>query len=251
MTGSLIISGSTTQIGNNTLSGNTSLTGSIVISGSTTNQIIGNTQVYGEFNVSGSSVFSNSTFTVTGSTFVKGATNISGSTNITGSLNITGDLNVISGSGFYRWGNKLFNYAQFAETASLPITQNVSGAFLLPVTYFSDGISITSGSRITFQNTGLYNIQFSALIQQGAGKPQFSIWFRETGSNIANSNTVVDLQANSEAVLAWNFAYPFQAGSYVQMMYNTSAANTVLHGTAAINGQPAAPSLIVTVTQIA
>lgn len=251
LTGSLTVSGSTFQIGNNTLSGNTVLSGSITISGSTTNTIIGNTQVYGEFNVSGSSVFSNSTFTVTGSQFFTGSSNIVGNQSITGSLNVIGNINVVSGSAFSRWGNKLFNYAQFAETASLPITQNVSGAFLLPLTYFSEGISVTSGSRITFENTGLYNIQFSAVVNQGAGKPDFSIWFKQTGSNIANSNTIATLQANSQALLAWNFAYPFASGSYVEMWYNTTAANTVLTGIAAINGQPASPALIVTVTQIA
>jgi len=251
LTGSLTVTGSTTQIGNNTLSGNTTLSGSITISGSTTNTIIGNTNVYGAFNVSGSSIFSNSLFTVTGSTFVKGITNISGSTNITGSLNVIGDVNVVSGSGFYRWGNKLFNYAQFAETASLPLTANVSGSFILPTTYFAEGISVVSSSRITFANTGLYNIQFSAVVSQGSGKPDFSIWFKETGSNIANSNTISTLEANSKALLAWNFAYPFNSGSYVEMWYNTTGANTALTGTAAINGQPASPALIVTVTQIA
>ena len=116
---------------------------------------------------------------------------------------------------------------------------------------FNEGIYITSGSRITFQNTGLYNIQFSAVVDQGAGKPQLSIWFKKNGLNIDNSNTIASLQANSTALLAWNFAYPFNIGEYVEMWYHTTTPNTTLAYHAAANGFPAAPSLIVTVTQIA
>ena len=58
ITGSLSISGSTTQIGNNTLLGNTVLSGSINISGSTTqvgnNWLIGNTILSGSIWISGS-----------------------------------------------------------------------------------------------------------------------------------------------------------------------------------------------------
>jgi hypothetical protein len=237
LTGSLNVTGSTLFIGTHTLSGSNTITGNTVLSGS--------------FEVSGSSNFHNSIFIVTGSTSIKGITSISGSTGITGSLSVIGDINVVSGSGFYRWGNKLFNYAQFAETASLPITANVSGSFLLPTTYFNEGIYITSGSRITFQNTGLYNIQFSAVVDQGSGKPQLSIWFKKNGLNIDNSNTIASLQANSTALLAWNFAYPFNTGEYVEMWYHTTTTNTTLAYHAAANGFPAAPSLIVTVTQIA
>jgi hypothetical protein len=256
ITGSLLVSGSTTQIGNNTLIGNTTLTGSISVSGSQT--FVGNQYLTGSFIVSGSTTqIGNNTLTgntsLTGSIVISGSTTnkIIGNTDITGSLSVIGDINVVSGSGFYRWGNKLFNYAQFAETSSLPITANVSGSFLLPTTYFNEGIYITSGSRITFQNTGLYNIQFSAVVDQGAGKPQLSIWFKKNGLNIDNSNTIASLQANSTALLAWNFAYPFNTGEYVEMWYHTTTTNTTLAYHAAANGFPASPSLIVTVTQIA
>lgn len=251
LTGSLTVSGSTTQIGNNTLLGNTILSGSITISGSTTNTIIGNTNVYGEFNVSGSSVFSNSIFVVTGSTFVKGVTNISGSTNITGSLNVTGDVNVVSGSGFYRWGNKLFNYGQFANTSSIPVTANVSASFNFPYDYFKDGVSITSGSRITIENTGLYTFQYSSLANQTADTRNMHIWMKKTGSNIDNSSTLVILPANSQTSIASSFTTTMATHEYVELWYHSDGANTSFAYGAAANGIPASPSIILTVTQIA
>ena len=135
ITGSLNVSGSTVQIGNNTLTGNTILSGSINVSGSTTfngvhtlsgsntivgntlmtgtNTIIGNTVMSGSIEVSGSSNFHNSIFIVTGSTYFTGSHDVKGNSTITGSLSVSGDLNVVSGSAFYRWGNKLFNYGVF------------------------------------------------------------------------------------------------------------------------------------------
>jgi hypothetical protein len=267
LTGSLNVTGSTTQTGNNTLIGNTTLSGSINISGSQTfygtsafygnhvlsgsNTITGNTIMSGSIEVSGSSNFHNSEFIVTGSTYIKGVTAISGSTDITGSLNVIGNINVVSGSSFTRWGNKLFNYGQFANTSSITLTANVSGAFHFPLTYFNDGVSISNESRINFLNTGLYNIQFSALANQGNGTPNLHIWFKKTGSNIDNSDTLVQLQNNSQTLIAWNFAYPITAGEYVELWYHSSTSNTSFPTNPAESGFPSAPSIICTITQIA
>jgi len=238
VTGSLTVSGSTIFVGTHTLSGSNTITGNTILSGS--------------INVSGSSIFNNSSFIVTGSSIFKGTHSVSGSTSITGSFNVVnGDINVVSGSSFTRWGNKLFNYAQFANTASISATQNVSGAFALPLTYFGDGISVTNNSRITFANTGLYNIQFSTLINQGVGSANIHIWFKKTGSNIDNSGTLFIQPNNTQDIRAWNFAFPFSASEYIEMFYHTDAANTSFPATAAGSGFPLSPSVIVTVTQIA
>lgn len=256
VTGSLITSGSQTLIGTTSLTGSLSVSGSTLFIGTHTlsgsNTITGNTVMSGSIEVSGSSNFHNSIFIVTGSTFIKGVTQISGSTGITGSFDVVdGNINIVSGSSFLRWGNKLFNYAQFANTSSISVTQNVSGAFAFPLTYFGDGVSIVSSSRITFTNTGLYNIQFSALANQGVGTANLHIWFRKTGSNIDNSDTLVTLSNNTQTLAAWNFAYPFSASEYAEIIYHSSAANTSFPYNAAGSGFPAAPSIICTITQIA
>jgi len=262
LTGSWNVSGSSTQIGNNTLIGNTVLSGSLNVSGSQTfrgsNELIGNTNVYGEFNVSGSSIFSNSLFTVTGSTFVKGATNISGSTNITGSLNVIGDVNVVSGSGFYRWGNKLFNYGVFSSTQ----TQTGSANTILSMSFNSTdvggaGVSVVSGSRITVENTGVYNLQFSSQFDRtNSGTDTITVWFAYTGSSIANSATDVVLSGNSATnatVASWNYVLPMSASSYVQIYWSTPDVRVEMTAVGTRTGpvRPAVPSVIATLTQIA
>lgn len=258
LSGSINVSGSQTFVGNNQLIGNTTISGSFTLSGSATNNIIGNTNVYGEFNVSGSSVFSNSIFVVTGSTYVKGATNISGSTNITGSLNVIGDINVVSGSSFTRWGNKLFNYGQFSDTTTQSGSADTAYSMKFNTTDFGLGVSLTSGSRITVENTGVYNLQFSTQLGNTANSTiDFDIWFAYTGSNVANSNTQLTLNkvpgSVGRLVAAWNFSTPITAGDYVEIKWSCNAATGQLQaaGTQTAPSRPAIPSVIATLTQIA
>jgi hypothetical protein len=249
--GSVGISGSTIQSGNNTLIGNTILSGS--------NTITGTTILSGSIDVSGSSNFHNSTFIVTGSTFIKGVTNISGSTNITGSFNVTnGDINIVSGSSFTRWGNKLFNYGAFSSTE----TQSGSANTILSMSFNSNdilenGVSIVSGSRITVENTGIYNLQFSSQFNRtNNGTDTVTIWFAYTGSSIANSATDIVLTGNANAnplVASWNYIIPMSASSYVQIYWSTpdAAVRMTAVGTRTGPIRPAVPSVIVTLTQIA
>jgi hypothetical protein len=274
-TGSVNITGSTTQTGDNTLTGNTVLSGSINVSGSTTlngitsfygthtlsgsNTITGNTILSGSINVSGSSNFNNSIFTVTGSTFIKGVTNISGSTNITGSFNVTdGDINIVSGSSFTRWGNKLFNYGQFSSTVTQSGSANTAYSMNFDTTDSALNVNIVSGSRITVNNTGIYNLQFSAQLGNTANSTiDFDIWFAYTGSNIANSNTNVTLNktagSNGRLVASWNFMTPIAANDYIEIKWscNDSTGQIQAQGTQTGPARPAIPSVIATLTQIA
>jgi hypothetical protein len=275
LTGSFNVTGSTAQTGNNTLIGNTVLSGSINISGSQTfygtsafygnhtlsgsNTINGNTVMSGSIDVSGSSNFHNSTFIVTGSTYIKGITNISGSTNITGSFNVTdGNINIVSGSSFTRWGNKLFNYGQFSDTTTQSGSANTAYSMKFNTTDFGLGVSVVSSSRITVENTGIYNLQFSAQLGNTANSNiDFDIWFAYTGSNIANSTTQVTLNkvAGSNGLLAaaWNFATPIIANDYVEIKWSCTAATGQLQSAVTQSNptRPAIPSVIATVTQIA
>jgi hypothetical protein len=259
LTGSWNVTGSSNLIGNNSITGNTTISGSFTLSGSALNTIIGNTQVYGAFDVSGSSNFRNSLFIVTGSTYIKGTTQISGSTSVTGSFNVVdGNINIVSGSSFTRWGNKLFNYGQFSSTQTQSGSANTAYSMKFDTTDFGLGVSLTSGSRITVENTGVYNLQFSANLGNTANTNiDFDVWFAYTGSNIANSNTELTINKSpgslGKTVAAWNFATPITAGDYVEIKWscNASTGQIIYAPTGSAPTRPAAPSVIATLTQIA
>jgi hypothetical protein len=233
LTGSLNISGSTSFVGTHTLSGS--------------NTIIGTTVLSGSIDVSGSSNFHNTTFIVTGSQFFTGSSHFIGSQDITGSLKITGSN---EGSGFYIDGNKQFNYASYANTSSISGSANVSHSFSYDSPDGSSGISLISGSRITFSHSGVYNIQFSAQLHTQTGAT-VHIWFKETGSNIPESGTRVGPTANGDYLApAWNFVKYFPSGSYAELAWQSDQDNTQFPYIAATGNIPSCPAIILTVTQV-
>jgi cytoskeletal protein CcmA (bactofilin family) len=233
ITGSLLASGSTSFTGTHTLSGS--------------NTITGNTTLSGSINVSGSSNFHNTLFIVTGSQFYSGSSVYVGNQTITGSLNLTNG----ESSGFYINGQKQFNYISAYHTASILPTQNVSGSFIYNTVTTSSGITITNNSRITFANTGIYNIQFSAQMYAPTNNTNVFIWFKRNGTNIANSATQVDIGSSDYGVVAWNYVDTFTSGSYAEIFYQTDQTTTQFQYIAATGNIPAIPSIRVSVTQVA
>lgn len=250
-TGSLNITGSIRFTGSFAVSGSSSFVGNHILSG--TSILTGNTIISGNFEVSGSTTLHNSVFIVTGSQY------LSGSQWITGSISVYGDINVVSGSSFYRWGNKLFNYGAFSDTRTQSASLNTATPMNLN-TYDvdDDGIHITSGSRVTFKNSGIYNIQFSVQLNRigGSGTVSPTIWLSYTGSNVVNSATDVVMSGNTNdaaVVPAWNWVLPIKANDWIQVMWSTPDTNIVLFSTGSRTNpiRPAIPSVIVTATQIA
>jgi hypothetical protein len=272
ITGSFLVSGSTTQIGNNTLDGNTILSGSISVSGS---QLFKGTQT-----LSGSFLLSGSTFqqgnntliganTITGSnsllgnnsiigdnlivgdTVLSGSFEVSGS--FTGSMNIAGNLNIASGSAFYRWGNKLFNYGTFYSTITQSGSANVSQSMSYNNTDYASGVSIVNGSQITLQNVGIYNIQFSAqLVDTSFGDSTIRIWLKKNGTNVPNTATKIFLPSNEELVAAWNWIVPATSpNDYYVIAWQTTDNDAHILYEPASGNYPAIPSIILTVTQVA
>ena len=261
ISGSFLVSGSTEFNGVHTLSGSNTIVGNTVMTG--TNTIIGNTQMSGSIEVSGSSNFHNSIFIVTGSTFFTGSQEVKGNSIISGSLNLLGNLNVQSGSGFYRWGNKLFNYGQWGSLETQSGSLNTAYAMKLDLQYNAvSGLYIAPGdsghvTRIYVENTGLYNIQFSAQLHTTTNESvDFSIWFSKDGTDLANSNTdftIEKISGGGYMVAALNVLEPISSGSYVELYYSKTTNNgQILYKPAQSNPtRPATPSIILTVTQIA
>jgi hypothetical protein len=233
------------------VSGSTTFRGIHQLSGS--NSILGNTVMSGSIEVSGSSNFRNSIFIVTGSAFFSGSHDVTGNSKITGSLDISGNLNVNSGSSFYRWGNKLFNYGAFYDTRTQSGSANVSSSIQFNSTDYSEGVSIVSGSRITLQNVGVYNIQFSAqLVDTAGGDSIIHIWIKKNGQNVPNSAGRIYLAANKETIASWNYVVPATSpNDYYELVWQSTDADARILYETATGNIPAIPSIILTVTQVA
>jgi hypothetical protein len=180
-----------------------------------------------------------------------------GGIEVTGSSTFAGSFNLASGSEFYRWGHKLFNYGNFISTASqaFPST-NTAYSASLSTTIFNRGIKLVSGSRITVENDGYYNLQFSAQLENTANNTiVFDIWFAKNQVNIANSATKVELTkqpgTTSKNVAAWNYMEYLTSGSYIEIRIAADQTSGQLTYETANAVHPGIPSLIVTMDQIA
>lgn len=147
-------------------------------------------------------------------------------------------------------------YGSFYHTASLtnpvPLAENTMS---FSTTDFSYGVSI-SGSfkdKIKIENTGIYNIQFSAQLDKTTStNTTVYIWLNKNGTNIPDSNTGVTLGggSNDASVAAWNFFVSASAGDYYQLKWGADRDNARILYTSASIG-PNVPSVILTVNRIA
>jgi hypothetical protein len=121
-------------------------------------------------------------------------------------------------------------------------------------TEFSNGVSIVNSSQITFQASGVYDIQFSAQFERGgggAGESTVEIWLSRNGSNVPWSSTALTITGNNgKAVAAWDFlVYVTAPGEYYQLYWYSSDTNVDLYSgaTGSNPDRPAIPSIILTV----
>ena len=139
-------------------------------------------------------------------------------------------------------------------------TQTTTIGVAKPMRFATDdivgyGVSVTtdgSGNKTQIEVTdaGIYNVQFSAQLRNGAGASVVDIWFRKNGSDVASSNTSVSLQANTNEVASWNYFVSLVPGDKFQIMWTQDNNNAVLYGVGASAPHPATPSVILTVNRI-
>jgi hypothetical protein len=147
-------------------------------------------------------------------------------------------------------------YGSFYDTTDQPIVAiNTPQAMRLNSEVSENEIRIVSNDRITIDNTGIYNIAFSAQIVDTANSDALvEIWLRKNNSDVIYSNTAFKLtKKGGSELLAWNFMVPANTGDYFQLMWASSALGVVIDATDSQTTPypaPGIPSLILTVEQV-
>lgn len=198
----------------------------------------------------------------TGSTGATGPTGPTGATGAKGDKGDTGSQGPQGSPGITTLGY----HGSFIDTTTVNI---LLSAIAIPFnsTEFSNGISVANGveglkTRITFANTGKYNIQFSSQLENpGNQARQVSIWLAKN-RNVAgagyvnNSSTDIYLGTSTETerqVVAWNFFVEATANDFFELMIVANGTGVMIHsGTSsnAARGAPAIPGTILTVNQV-
>jgi hypothetical protein len=119
----------------------------------------------------------------------------------------------------------------------------------------SNGVSVVSDSRITFANTGIYNLQFSVQLENSATQEHdVTIWIRKNGSDVAGSSGFVSVVAkhggiNGHVLPSWNYLLDVVAGEYYELVWSATSTSVTMPFYAAGSPPPSTASAIFTVTQ--
>ena len=145
--------------------------------------------------------------------------------------------------------------AYVSEAAA--VTSTTSAAMRLSTVISSNGVTCTvPDTKIYFENSGIYNIQFSAqLLNYTTSDDNVTVWFKKNGTDIANSASIEQVNPKhgtkpGAVIVALNFVDSFTAGDYIELYWASDTGETVLGtyppGTAPVH--PASPGVILTVT---
>jgi hypothetical protein len=149
-------------------------------------------------------------------------------------------------------------YGSFIDTTDQPLVSTAAPqAVRLGTTLENRGIAITSNSRITFELAGTYKILVSLqLTNLGNVISEVNIFFRKNGSDLANSNTRIDLEPRKSVGTPYHdcFAIEFQLtvadNDYVEIWWAATHPDITLETIPADAIHPQAPSAIVNVAQV-
>lgn len=181
-------------------------------------------------------------------------------------LNLTAGILTSTGGG---GGTGVIGYygQYFSYTTQSAITNNIGKAMVFETPDIYNGITVvtdgTALTKITFANTGKYNLQFSTQLQNlGNASHDVYIWLRKNGvtsaADVTGSTGVVGMEARKSAgdpyhtITTWNFLLDITAGDFYQIIWaTTDITNVSIQFYASTTNHPSTASTLFTVTQLA
>lgn len=115
------------------------------------------------------------------------------------------------------------------------------------------GITKLSNTDFEVSDSGIFNIQFSAQLDQASGAGHhIYIWLRKNGTDVPWSASEIAIQGTTaELIAAWNWFEPMNAGDKISIMYYVDNANVQIKAVAPTALHPGIPSVILTMNKIA
>jgi hypothetical protein len=145
-------------------------------------------------------------------------------------------------------------YGEFTKTNSQsPVAANTAYPLLFTNTEIANGVSIgTTTSEIYVDQAGLYNIAASVQItSNNSAQKSIWVWLRKNGTtDFPNSARVASITLNNGyLVVTLNEVASLLAGDFIEVMYAADNTNVSIATVAATAFAPAAPAVILAVTQ--
>ena len=145
-------------------------------------------------------------------------------------------------------------YGVFTKTTDqTPAVINTEYLLTFDNTQISNGVVIGgTTSQIIVPESGLY--QFDATVQLTSGSASTKdiwVWWKKNGTAIANSARLVTSDVNNGYIpIALNETVSLAANEYVELAFAADSTNVTVDSVAATAFAPAAPAIVLSVTQV-
>ena len=148
---------------------------------------------------------------------------------------------------FYGSGIHLtFPYGQFtSNTDQTAAAVDAAYALTYDVSDFLDGITLSSGSRLTVPSDGIYNVAFSIQFKNDSNTIEdIDIWLRKNGADIPNTNSRFSIPARkgagnpSHLIAVTPVMVQLAAGDYIQIMWHVTNTTVSIEQYPAVTAVP-------------
>ena len=155
-------------------------------------------------------------------------------------------------------GGILGLYGSFIDTTDQPLVSTAAAQRItINTTLENRGVTIASGSRITFELAGTYKVLASVQVTNlGNQTTEVNFFFKKNGNTIADSNTRIDLGPRKSVGVPYHgcFTIEYQltvaTNDYVELWWAADHLQVTLDNIVANGTHPAAPSVILNVAQV-
>ena len=146
---------------------------------------------------------------------------------------------------------KRSRYGSFYDTTTQVATViNTATAITFNTTDLSQGVFLSTTSRVMVDTVGIYDFQISIQLDKtSGGTAEFYVWFRLNGVDVTESASQMRLQGNNAEIFSsLNYFFDLKSGDYVEIMFSVTDVSVQVAATAAAAPHPGIPSIILTVS---
>jgi hypothetical protein len=146
---------------------------------------------------------------------------------------------------------KRSRYGSFYDTTTQTATViNTATAITFNTTDLSQGVFLSTTSRVMVDTEGVYNFDTSfQLDKTTGGTAVFDFWFRLNGVDITDSASRIRIQGNNAEIFSsLNYFLNLKANDYVELMFSVTDLTVEVTAFPAAAPHPGIPSIILTVS---
>ena len=144
-------------------------------------------------------------------------------------------------------------YGSFdSDTDQTLASTNTATAVTMTHTLSSNGVSLTSGSRLNVTDSGFYQIEANFQLTSGSSSAKnVFFWLRKNGTDISDTTRAITVNINAGYVpISLDYTVSLAASDYVELYWAANDTNVTLDAIAASAFAPSAPSVLINVNQL-